>query len=90
VTESADWLELAAVSPGEDPEQSAARAEERHRLAVAIADLPDHEREALVLKEFEGLTYREIAELVGVPVGTVMSRLYAARQRLAAVLEGDR
>ncbi len=39
-----------------------------------------------MLKEFEGLRYREIAELVGIPIGTVMSRLYAARKRLAESL----
>lgn len=44
----------------------------------------------LALKEFEGLSYRETAELAGIPLGTVMSRLYSARQRLAAVLEEDR
>jgi RNA polymerase sigma-70 factor (ECF subfamily) len=52
-----------------------------------MAALTDLEREALVLKEFEGLKYREIAERLGVPLGTVMSRLYAARQRLADALE---
>ena len=57
---------------------------------AAIERLPPHEREVLVLKEFEDLKYREIAELVGVPLGTVMSRLYAARRRLAEVLERER
>ena len=90
LTEGADWIEVAAVSEAEDPEETASRREDRRRLAAAIRNLPDHEREAIVLKEFRGLKYREIADLVGVPVGTVMSRLYAARQRLAAVLEGDR
>jgi len=89
LTEGAEWIDTEAVSTLEDPEHLVSRREDRRRLAAAMRDLPDHEREVLVLKEFEGLKYREIAELVGVPVGTVMSRLYAARQRLAGVLEGD-
>ncbi len=90
LTEGADWIETAAVSGAEGPERTAERHEDQRRLAAAMRGLPDHEREVLVLKEFEGLKYREIAELVGVPIGTVMSRLYAARQHLSAVLEGDR
>jgi RNA polymerase sigma-70 factor (ECF subfamily) len=69
------------------PERSARAAEIRERVGTAIEELPDREREMLVLKEFEGLKYREIAELVGVPIGTVMSRLYSARRRLARSLE---
>jgi RNA polymerase sigma-70 factor (ECF subfamily) len=63
------------------------RQDASRRIARAMAALTDLEREALVLKEFEGLKYREIAERLGVPLGTVMSRLYAARQRLADALE---
>jgi RNA polymerase sigma-70 factor (ECF subfamily) len=77
-----------AASPG--PAAALEQAEARRRVARAIERLPAHEREVLVLKEFEELTYREIAELVGIPVGTVMSRLYSARRRLAEVLEAIR
>lgn len=90
VAEGTEWIEHTAVSRDESPEHRAARLEDQRRLAAAIHDLPDHEREVLVLREFEGLKYREIAGLVGIPVGTVMSRLYAARQRLAGELEGNR
>lgn len=69
------------------PEQSVRSAEIRDRVSSAIEELPDREREMLVLREFEGLKYREIAELLGVPIGTVMSRLYSARKRLARALE---
>lgn len=90
IVEGGAWIETLAVTAVESPERAAERHDERRRLADAIAVLPDPEREVLVLKEFEGLKYREIAELVGVPIGTVMSRLYAARQRLSAVLEANR
>jgi RNA polymerase sigma-70 factor (ECF subfamily) len=69
--------------------QSAVREETRQRVRHAIEGLAERDREVLVLKEFEGLRYREIAELLDIPIGTVMSRLYAARQRLAAALEDD-
>jgi len=73
-----------------DPARVLEREEARRRVAHGIEHLPAREREVLVLKEFEGLKYREIADLLGIPIGTVMSRLYAARQRLADVLEEDR
>ena len=69
------------------PDRALEQAEARRRVLRAIESLPERDREVLVLKEFEGLKYREIADLVGIPIGTVMSRLYAARKRLAAALE---
>jgi RNA polymerase sigma-70 factor (ECF subfamily) len=82
------WLEDEAASrQAVDPARALEREEERRRVGTAIELLPAREREVLVLKEFEGLTYREIASLVGIPIGTVMSRLYSARQRLADALE---
>lgn len=82
------WLEdEAAGRQAVDPARALEREEERRRVGAAIELLPAREREVLVLKEFEGLTYREIASLVGIPIGTVMSRLYSARQRLADALE---
>ncbi len=52
------------------------------RLKHAIADLPDHYREPLMLWAIEGLKYREIAEVLGVAIGTIMSRLHRARTLL--------
>lgn len=52
-------------------------------VMAAMADLPDEQREVLVLTCVEDLSYREVAELVGIPIGTVMSRLARARKRLA-------
>jgi RNA polymerase sigma-70 factor (ECF subfamily) len=85
--EAGPWLESLAASSTVPPDRLAAQNEARRRVACALAQLSDDEREALVLKEFEGLKYREIAERMDCPLGTVMSRLYSARQRLARVLE---
>jgi RNA polymerase sigma-70 factor (ECF subfamily) len=67
---------------------------ERARVQAALKKLPQNLREIVVLREFEDLSYQEISEVVGVPVGTVMSRLSRARERLKALLteneNGDR
>ncbi len=84
------WLVAEAKSraAADDPERVRATDALRERLEREIAELSPTQREVFVLKEFQGLKYREIAELLDVPIGTVMSRLYAARQRLAERLEG--
>lgn len=69
-------------SPARDLE----RSELRERVAAAIDRLKPREREVIVLREFEGLAYREIADTMGIPIGTVMSRLYTARRSLAREL----
>ncbi len=82
------WLVHEATARSADnPQETLERREARERVTQALESLPDRDREILVLKEFEGLRYREIAELIGIPIGTVMSRLYAARRRLATALE---
>jgi RNA polymerase sigma factor (sigma-70 family) len=70
------------------PETALLAKADAARLEGAIAALPTPFKETLVLRELQGLDYREIAEVTGVPVGTVMSRLARARRRLAAEL-GD-
>jgi RNA polymerase sigma factor (sigma-70 family) len=59
------------------------------RLEAAIAELPAPFKETLVLRDVQGLDYREIAEITAVPIGTVMSRLARARRRLAARITKD-
>ncbi|UCC81986.1 MAG: sigma-70 family RNA polymerase sigma factor [Gemmatimonadota bacterium] len=88
--EATPWLmnQAGAKAAAADPGRSAERSELCAQVQAAIERLPEREREVLVLKEFEGLRYREIAELLGIPIGTVMSRLYTARRNLAAELEG--
>ena len=76
--------ESEADVPG--PETRAARELERRALNDAIAALPVPYREALVLRELEDLSYKDIARIAGVPIGTVMSRLARARRLLAESL----
>jgi RNA polymerase sigma factor (sigma-70 family) len=75
----------------DDPETALLRARECRQVRALIAALPVELRETLVLREFEEFSYKEIAEATQTPIGTVMSRLWRARQTLArAVAEGAR
>jgi RNA polymerase sigma-70 factor (ECF subfamily) len=71
-------------APG--PEALALRQQTVERVRRAVEELPPDFREVIVLRELEGLSYKEIAAVAGVPVGTVMSRLSRARERLLAIL----
>ena len=73
----------------EDPEAGVLRGELQEVLARAVQSLPDPFREVIVLREIQDLSYREISEVTGVPVGTVMSRLARARRRLQQVLQAQ-
>ncbi len=68
------------------PEAQLALKEDRQLLLRAIAALPVEFREALVLRELEGLSYKEIARIIEIPLGTVMSRLARAREQLHELL----
>jgi RNA polymerase sigma-70 factor, ECF subfamily len=70
-----------------DPHQQLMRKVEAERVREAIRQLPDDFREVILLRDYEDLSYREIAELVGCPAGTVMSRLARARARLRELLK---
>lgn len=66
------------------------RGDDMRRVNAALVQLPAEYREVLVLREMEELSYREIAAITDVPVGTVMSRLSRARRRLAMLLGSPR
>jgi len=68
------------------PEASAVAASERERLMKALENLPPRSREVIVLRELEGCSYREIATITSIPMGTVMSTLARARERLQEIL----
>jgi RNA polymerase sigma-70 factor (ECF subfamily) len=71
-----------ADSDATDPETHLLREEDRQSVRRAVEELPLELREAVVLRELEGLSYKEIAAVAGIPLGTVMSRLSRARERL--------
>ncbi len=68
------------------PEELVDRDERSRRVGEALALLPAADREILLLKHFEGLPYKQIAEALSIPVGTVMSRISTARKRLRKLL----
>ena len=70
------------VDQSQTPEAALIASTDAARLQAAIAALPLPFRETLVLRDVQGLDYREIAEVTKVPIGTVMSRLARARRRL--------
>jgi RNA polymerase sigma-70 factor (ECF subfamily) len=72
--------------PAPSPEEEVFRKAEINRLREAIEAIPEPFREAVVLRDLEDLSYAEIAEVTGVPVGTVMSRLSRGRGMLAREL----
>ena len=77
--------------PGEqlDPEALVIQQQAVERVHRAIEELPVDFREVIVLRELEGLSYKEIAAVIEAPIGTVMSRLARGRERLLAVLQPE-
>jgi RNA polymerase sigma factor (sigma-70 family) len=73
----------------ETPEAALIAKTDAARVEAAIAELPVPFRETLVLRDIQGLDYREIADVTKVPIGTVMSRLARARRRLIASIGAD-
>jgi RNA polymerase sigma factor (sigma-70 family) len=78
--------EIAADCAVYDPQQIALRASDAQWVGRAIDALPDALRETLILREMEGLSYKEIGKITGVPIGTVMSRLARGRMQLQSLL----
>lgn len=74
------------VQDNDTPEQELLREEVAQVVSRALAALPDDIRQAITLREMEGLSYEEIAEVMGSPVGTVRSRIFRAREAIDARL----
>jgi RNA polymerase sigma-70 factor (ECF subfamily) len=75
--------------PACDPEMLAIRAEDVRLIEQAMSSLPVRSRQMLVLRELEGLSYRELAAVEGIPLGTVMSTLSRARQAFRDAMESQ-
>jgi RNA polymerase sigma-70 factor, ECF subfamily len=84
-----DGLELAAATPSatESAEDRVARRDMGRHVARAMQALPDEQRSAIILKEYHGLTFQEIADLQGCPLSTVKTRLYQGLSVLRRELE---
>lgn len=82
--------DLPEVLPDRSNRQDASERYLRQEVWMALQTLPDFQSEIIFLKDYQGHTYAEIAEIMQIPLGTVMSRLHHARKRLAeAVREGS-
>jgi RNA polymerase sigma-70 factor (ECF subfamily) len=82
-----DPLDDAPVASGEATDESAEVREERRRVQGALAQLPSDQREALELAYYGGLTQSELAERLGVPLGTVKSRMFTGLSKLRYLLD---
>jgi len=78
------------VERSPDPEERLLISCDRQQVRQALEQLPSEFREAVVLREMEGLSYKEISATIGVPLGTVMSRLSRGRDWLRRILSAPR
>jgi len=76
-------------SGGESPDSTMSLGELRGKIEVALSKLSAEHREVVILKDVQGLSYKEIADVMGSTLGTVMSRLFYARQKLQALLKDE-
>jgi RNA polymerase sigma-70 factor, ECF subfamily len=76
-------------SGGESPDDSMIHGELRVKIQIALGKLSPEHREVVLLKDVQGLSYKEIAEAMSITLGTVMSRLFYARQKLQALLKNE-
>ncbi len=80
------FIDFIAAS-GDDPARAAARREQAEAVRHAVQALPPGQREVVFLRHFEDLSYEGIAAVLDIPIGTVMSRLFNGRRKLAQILK---
>jgi len=89
LTDPLDEEEHLSARSDSDPEALLLQADGATLVARAMRNLPDRLHRVLTLREFDGLSYRELAETIGTPVGTVMSRLSRAREALKIAVDNE-
>jgi RNA polymerase sigma-70 factor (ECF subfamily) len=80
---------IAIPHVGESPDEHMAMGELRAKIDSALAKISPEHREIVILKDVQGLSYKEIADILGCTMGTVMSRLFYARQKLQTLLKDE-
>ena len=88
-TDSFDEEQHSSARPQPDPETLLLQNDDATSIERAMSSLPDRLHQLLVLRELEGLSYRELADVTGIPIGTVMSRLSRAREALRGALDSE-
>src|SRR4029450_8571919 len=89
LTDPFDEEQHHSAQAGSDPEALLLQTDDATLIARAMHNLPDRLHQLLVLRELEGLSYRELADVMGIPMGTVMSRLSRAREALRGALHSE-
>jgi RNA polymerase sigma-70 factor (ECF subfamily) len=87
VIEVGDGVANSIVEPSKDSDDLYVSKTETERVRASIQELPIEFREIILLREYEDLSYQEVASVLGCPVGTVMSRLARARTKLRTLLQ---
>jgi RNA polymerase sigma-70 factor (ECF subfamily) len=88
-TNNTDFIEtIGDETESESPQFEIERVELENIVQKALLSLSDTDRELIILKEFQNISYKEMSELLNIPIGTVMSRLFYARKKLANKLRG--
>ena len=88
-TDQFDEEQHSNARPASDPETLLLQTDDVRLIERALRNVPDRFRELLVLRELEDLSYRELADVMGIPMGTVMSTLSRARQALRGALDNE-
>lgn len=87
--ERIDSSSFTTPSGGESPDDTMVQGELRVKIQIALGKISPEHREAVILKDVQGLSYKEIADAMSCSIGTVMSRLFYARQKLQALLKNE-